>query len=155
MSCILRISGTEFDIDDYFLKTDWKDAVRLHIHHIGDERSKTGRFPPHEDNGFSLQVSGRSFEDFEAQQNEAIEFLTRNRDNFLLLKEYKIDGWNCIDFGLSTVPPNNFSRTYIILPQLAALAAEYGLEIWMSNYFTDDSNYLKRKVKKRWPIRKK
>lgn len=156
MSCILRISGTDFNVDEYLSKTNW-EGCDVRVYHKGEQRSPTGRFAPFEDNGFSIRASNAGFEDFEHQQKDVIAFIQTYSNNLGLLKEYNIDRWHCFDFGLGTYPRNQFSRTYILSSQLLQLTGALGLDIWMSNYFTKDDEYIrrrKRKDEKYWPIKK-
>jgi len=153
MACILKISGTGFNVDEYLSKVVW-DGYEVRTHHKGDKRGFFGRMGELEDSGFSICISEAAFEDFDAQQKDVISFLKMYEQNFELLKSYAIDYWHCLDFGLATYPSNSFSKTYILLPELTSLAGGLGLDIWMSHYFTKNERYLKRKQKKHWPIRK-
>jgi hypothetical protein len=153
MSCILRISGTDFTVDEYLAKADWK-AHEVRTHYKGDKRGLSNRFGVFEDSGFSMVASDAEFEDFEKQQKDVINFLKTYRHNFELLSGYNVDYWHCFDFGLGTYPSNRFSRTYILSAELLKLTSEFNLEIYMSNYFTNNARYLNKKSKKRWPLKK-
>jgi hypothetical protein len=71
MGCVLKISGTNFNVDSYLSKTNWED-LNVRAYHEGEKRSPTGRFAPFEDSGFSILASEAEFEDFEQQQRDVI-----------------------------------------------------------------------------------
>lgn len=152
MSCILRVSGTEFDVDEYLSKTDWKN-YKLNIYYKGDKHTIRS-LGISQCSGFSICVSDADFADFGNQQKDAIAFLKEFENNFSLLKAYILDCARGLDFGLETYPKNQFSKTHFISTELALLAGNAGMDIVMSNYFTKNEQYLKRKRKRRWSIRK-
>lgn len=156
MACILRISGDDFDVDRFIAESEWKDvdSELLRVYHKG-EFINTLNKRRHVDSGFSITVSKAGFEDFEQQQRDAISFLSTYAKSFNHLREYHIDNWHCLDFGLDTFPPNRFSKTYIISPELMRLCAEYNLEIYMSNYFTKKESRRKCRSVRKFNFRNK
>lgn len=134
MSCYLRISGKSFDVDGFIEESEWTNLDDFEVHKIGQyvNRLKKRKFV---DSGIGICVSSASFADFDQQQKDAVLFLEKYRNTLLLLSKYSIDSWRGLDFGLDTFPQNGFCKTYLIETRLMSLCSEYGLEVYMSNYF--------------------
>lgn len=156
MSCVLRISGTNFDVNKFIGESEWKDLSEsiLHIYRKGEFTNKLKR-KVNQDSGLGLVVSNADFLYFEQQQQDAVQFLSKYRKSLLVLKDYPIDNWNCLDFGVDTFPPNRFSRTYIISPELMRMCSEYNIEIWMSNYFSKKESRRKGRVVRKFNFKNK
>lgn len=153
MSCILRISGTNFDVDKFIAESEWKDLA-MKVYHKGAYVNKL-RKRVYEDNGFQIEISNAGFKDFERQQLDAIQFLITYRNSLLLLKNYEIDTWHCIDFGLATWPSNHFSKTYVLNAELMKLCGEYNIDVWMSNYFSAHEKRRENRQSRKFNFRKK
>lgn len=153
MPATLCITGYGFDVDGYLAKANW-ESEKVFIRRKGDKRGWSGKLGVFEDSGFFIYLTDAGFDEFEAQQQDVISFLKRFNKNLELLAPYHIDGLCCISFGLEPYPPDGFSHTYTILPELSRLAGQYDLEIEMVNYFTYRTTNLRKRVLKRWPLRK-
>ena len=87
MSCVLRASGTNFDVDE-FLKTSSLDA--LAVFHSGEAQlrgtvatqRRTGQ------SGMNVSVSTREFSDLRGQIEDAIEFLKDNDQELKRLRDF-------------------------------------------------------------------
>jgi|ERR1700733_13053113 hypothetical protein len=76
MSCVLRASGANFDVDE-FLKTSSLDALTaFHRGELQFPSSSVTR--KSESSGMNVSVSTREFSDLRGQIKDAIEFLSKN-----------------------------------------------------------------------------
>jgi hypothetical protein len=86
MSCVLRASGTYFDVDE-FLKTSTLDVLTAF-------RRGSGQFPDSsvtrksEHSGMSVSVSSREISDLSGQIEDAISFLSENNGELTRLRNF-------------------------------------------------------------------
>jgi hypothetical protein len=87
MSCILRASGTNFEVDE-FLKTSSLDAVS--VFHRGDKQSGSPAATQRRagQSGVVFSVSTREFSDLRSQIHDAIEFLLENDEELKRLRHF-------------------------------------------------------------------
>jgi hypothetical protein len=87
MSCVLRASGTNFDVEE-FLKTSSLDAVA--VFHSGEaelsasvtSQRRTGQ------SGVNVSVSTREFSDLRGQIDDAVDFLRDNDQELKRLRDF-------------------------------------------------------------------
>lgn len=77
MSCVLRASGTEFDVDAFLRNSDLRPLI---VHRRGTPRfaSTSPTNCPEARSGMNLSVSTREFSDLTGQIEDAIAFLSNN-----------------------------------------------------------------------------
>ncbi|MFY9792929.1 MAG: hypothetical protein WA474_09630 [Candidatus Sulfotelmatobacter sp.] len=86
MSCVLRASGTNFDVDE-FLKTSSLDA--LTAFHRGELQSPSSSVTRKSDcSGMNVSVSTREVSDLRGQIEDAIEFLSKNDRELKRLRDF-------------------------------------------------------------------
>jgi hypothetical protein len=86
MSCVLRASGTNFDVDE-FLKTSSLDA--LTAFHRGAVQFPTSSVTfKSEYSGMNVSVSTREVSDLRGQVKDAIEFLSNNDRELRRLRDF-------------------------------------------------------------------
>ncbi|MGA9511857.1 MAG: hypothetical protein WBV55_24780 [Candidatus Sulfotelmatobacter sp.] len=86
MSCVLRASGTNFDVDE-FLKTSSLDA--LTAFHRGELQFPSSIVTrKSEYSGMHVSVSTREFSDLRGQIQDAIEFLSKNDRELRRLRDF-------------------------------------------------------------------
>ncbi len=86
MSCVLRASGTCFDVDE-FLKTSTLDV--LTAFHRGAVQFPTSSITrKSEFSGMSVSVSAREFSDLSGQIEDAIRFLLQNERELIRLRDF-------------------------------------------------------------------
>jgi hypothetical protein len=86
MSCVLRASGTNFDVDE-FLKTSSLDA--LTAFHRGAVQFPTSSVTcKSEYSGMNVSVSTREVSDLRGQVKDAIEFLSKNDRELRRLRDF-------------------------------------------------------------------
>jgi len=87
MSCVLRASGTNFDVDE-FLKTSSLDA--LTVFHRGEAQRRGSVATQHRTSqaGMSVHVSQREFSDLRGQIEDAVKFLEDNDQELKRLRDF-------------------------------------------------------------------
>ncbi|MGB7601971.1 MAG: hypothetical protein WBM24_16810 [Candidatus Sulfotelmatobacter sp.] len=86
MSCVLRASGTNFDVDE-FLKTSSLDA--LTAFHRGElQFASSSVTRKSECSGMNVSVSTRDVSDLRGQIEDAIEFLSKNDRELRRLRDF-------------------------------------------------------------------
>lgn len=86
MSCVLRASGTNFDVDE-FLKTSSLDA--LTAFHRGELQLPSSSVTRKSDcSGMNVSVSTRDVSDLRGQIEDAIVFLSRNDRELKRLRDF-------------------------------------------------------------------
>ncbi|MBU2706798.1 hypothetical protein KCM76_12465 [Zooshikella marina] len=135
MSCILRISGENFDVD---LCVEGKDVEFSNIYRKGDPRYPASKpnGPKLEHSGLSVEVSSADFSDMNQQLEDAIDFLNKSSGLIRELVEFKGVEYALLDFGVETKPP--FWASYTFPPELAYLAGQLGLGLCVSTYPVDE-----------------
>lgn len=134
MSCYLRISGKDFDVDSFIAKSEFKDwnAKDLQVTRKGEPEKYGQKLNEH--SGFQIHVSDRDFEDFEKQQADAFAFLSKYRAPLKLLS-LQVLGWRYLDFGMDGWPANGFTKSYLVSDELMKLCSELDIGIVISTYF--------------------
>ena len=133
--CTLRAYGKQFDVDAFVKKSKLKPCV---VYHRGEPKSKTN---PNKSkwtaSGINVPVSDAEFDNFKQQINDAIQFLTKNKEEirkFINIKE--VEGLE-LDFPTSH-NRDKFIQNYLFPTELIALAFQLGLELKISEYPESD-----------------
>jgi hypothetical protein len=140
MSCILRIDGKSFNVDDFLKSTGLKPYK---IFRIG-EKIKIGKKKVEDSNGCSFDLSKADFKNFEQQKKDATEFLKINFEqlktvfSFGLLAEEN----PTIDFGITTkMHEVFFVHSDYLQPELLKLAGNLNFGIEISQYQPSTEDY--------------
>ena len=135
MSCVLRISGKDFDVDRFLGDTGLVPYAR---HRKGDvmpfPKSKKIEY---DDNGCSFDLSSADFDNLEQQQRDAIDFLKTNFKKFKALYSYKLypSDSPTIDFGINSRMEDDVVVQCDYFPtELLKLAGDLGFGIEISQY---------------------
>lgn len=86
MSCVLRVSGACFDVDE-FLKTSTLDVLTA-FHRGGTQFPASSITRKNEFSGMSVSVSTREFSDLSGQIEDAIRFLSENERELMRLRDF-------------------------------------------------------------------
>jgi hypothetical protein len=138
--CVLHIKSNT----DSFKKFIKQSNLPIYSsHEKGGERFK-GKRPPHNDYGFSCDVSTKEWNDFPGQVEDSIKFL---KNHILELKQliesYSIDDIR-LDFPVECRLVRNelFTQCDYLPPELIKLAGQVGIGIEISQYWPseDDNN---------------
>ena len=132
MSCILRISGEELNIDKMLQSSS---LTYDQVWRKGEPCSIVGKLNTH--SGVQFVVSDADFEDFIIQRSDAIKFLEKNTDAILKMVQFPNVQNNTLDFGVSITEGNVAVMSYLS-PELIGLAAKCGLGVEISCYLCND-----------------
>lgn len=133
MSCILRASGAEFDVDAFMAKTLlevdslWRKGEKRFIKSSNSEINRSS--------GIRVVASEADFSDLGEQIQHVISFLRKNIEQVKLLASFPGAEGAVLDFGIEIYPPGWASFTFP--PELLALAGEAGVSLCLSVYPTD------------------
>lgn len=133
MSCILRCSGDQVDIQTLLAQTS------LPIHSFWQKG--TPRSPSHTDSkahttsGLRIVVSHAEFEEFYQQIQDATIFLQTHHEALMRLTTFPGVTDAELDFGVALAPPH--WKTYRLPHLLTALAANYNITLCISIYPTE------------------
>lgn len=123
MSCVLRVSGPDFDPDSFLNTTSLEPC---NVYHRGEQRSKSSTW---ELSGFTVGVSNAPFSHFQAQVSDALNFLRTYEAELRRLQNFKSVTDVRLDFAVSEsarfVQSTYLSREF--LEKLLAL--RIGLEV--------------------------
>ena len=120
MSCILRIDGIKFQVDDFLESTELKPYK---IYRIG-EKLKIGKRKFEDSNGCFFDLSKADFNDFEQQRKDALKFLKTHFDQLKTVFDFGLtkDDKPRIDFGITTRMNDVAVQCDYLEPQLLKLA---------------------------------
>jgi hypothetical protein len=133
MSCILRIEGEEFKLDEFLsiLKTQPYEK-----HKKGEQSSfKNKKKLFHKKNGCKFDLSSAEFNEFEKQKRDVLSFLEQNFFQLNRLQEFGLLKSDVpeIDFAIN-LNPDYSVEGFSIDPELSKLAADLNFSIMMSIY---------------------
>lgn len=137
MSCILRISGRNLDIDAFIEKS------KLRVY----KKCYKGEpvFPKTKPDGEKLRhfsvsaaASNAEFEEFEKQVKDVIRYLKRNKEKLAHIATTKGVEFAFLDFGVRREV--KFCQEIYFPPQLVKLAGELGLSLQVSIYPSDEDD---------------
>lgn len=129
MSCILRVHGRNFAVDDFLARSALEP---YEVWHKGDKREHRPQPALHNDSGFKMVASTADLADFEGQIRDVVQFLTENFDDLSKLKsEPGVDDIR-LDFGLSF--RKVCAQYEYFPPELIRLAGALGMGIEVSHY---------------------
>lgn len=126
MSCLLRVCGKEFVVDDFTCKSELPFYA---IWRQGEPKTKTRM---HTHSGFSLVVSDAAFDNPKQQIEDAIVFLRKHEKQLKSLQSIVEVEDMFLDFGIeereAAIQCDHFPA------QLLKLAGDLGLDLEVSRY---------------------
>lgn len=129
MSCVLRVSGRNFDIDSFVSRSSFKPLI---IFRRGQRRFQNSTITPEEESGMNVSVSEREFADLPGQITDAIQFLTENADELKRLRTLDDVEQVALDFPIQrrdvAVQRDCFPATLLALMgelQIALIISKY------------------------------
>jgi hypothetical protein len=135
MSCVLRVTGKDLNIDDVLsinLKTDsfWKKGQpKSSVKSDGEK---------HKNSGVTYLTSNAEFENFELQVKESINYLAENVDKIKSILSFPDIDFAVLDFGI--VWRDVAIQSDYFPPDLVKIAGELGLGIELSQYPPSNSD---------------
>jgi hypothetical protein len=130
MSCVLRATGTNFDVDE-FLKTSSLDA--LAAFHRGEVQSPSSSVTRKSDcSGMNVSVSTRDVSDLRGQIEDAIEFLSKNDRELKRLRDFP--GLQRMDLDFPIEDRDVVYQRDAFPHKLLSLLGELGIGLIVSRY---------------------
>ena len=134
MSCVLRASGKQFDVDAFLKKSKLDPCA---VFRRGEPKSKIN--PKSKKNtysGINVPVSNASFDNLRRQIKDATTFLLNNKAEIRKLTKFKgVEGVG-LDFGIRK--RDTFTQSDEFPAELIAVAGSLGLSIMLSQYPISD-----------------
>lgn len=135
MSCVLRASGADFQVDDFLRESSLKALV---VVHRGDARppKSNSTAKKHESSGFNVSVSTREFSDLSGQIEDAIQFLAKNSKELRRLRDFS--GVERIELDFPVEDRAVVFQRDTFPNNLLVLMGHLGLGLAVSRYPTPD-----------------
>ena len=132
MSCVLRIDGKDFKVDDFLKST----ALKPYKIYRKGEKIAIGKRKLEEGNGCSFDLSKADFNDFEQQRKDAVGFLKTHFDKLNTVFAFGLSKNEIptIDFGTTTRMHEVEIQCDYLEPQLLKLAGSLNFGIIISQY---------------------
>ena len=134
MSCVLRIGGVNFKVNEFLKATNLKAYITyLKGDQIGFTKNANNTY---QTNGCSFDLSKAEFDQFDIQKKDALSFLETNFEKLKLLPKFglHIDEIPVIDFGIYTRMFDVDIQSDYFEPKLLKLAGELNFGIEISQY---------------------
>jgi hypothetical protein len=134
MSCVLRIEGKNFRVDDFLRETSLE---AFKVWHSGEPLTPKRKNKSHHiTNGCNIEISKADFEEFELQRIDAIRYLTANFDQLKRLREFGLLEAEVasLDFGIYTRMFEAGMQVDMFQPDLLRLAGTLNFAIELSQY---------------------
>ncbi len=135
MSCVLRASGKNFDVDSFLKKSKLQPCAvfrRGEPKFMNKPKGKKRTM-----SGLNIPVSNAAMTNFRKQVKDAIQFMSKNKKEIRKLINAKgIDGTE-LDFGTSR-DEHTFLQEFVFPIELTVLASSLGLEVRLSSYPVSD-----------------
>jgi hypothetical protein len=148
MSCILRINGISFDVDDFLNETGLIAYLQFKT---GDDIGfkKKGKVK-YETNGCSFDLSTAEFDNFEKQKADTISFLTTHFDKLKKVRSFglDLDEIPVIDFAIESDTEIYPVQNDYLQPELLKLAGDLSFGIKISHYDKSYFNEIQNKKEK-------
>ncbi len=135
MSCVLRASGANFEVDTFLASSPLEPLI---VVHKGGERTRAGRRSAvHEPSGMNISVSTREFSDLSGQVEDAIRFMSDNKQELKRLRDFPAVERLDIDFPIQERDVVFQCDTFP--SQLLGLMGELGIGLIVSRYPSPDT----------------
>ena len=135
MSCMLRVGGTDLDVDALLSECE--------ISPVSMSRKGEPRFPAsqptgpvHMSSAANFDVSGADFSELQIQVNDALVFLRLHESFVRRLRSFPGVEDLCLDFGSNIRPPGWCSFSFP--PELLLAAGSMGVSLVLSVYPMSD-----------------
>ncbi len=131
MSCILRILGGDFDVDDFIFQSKVSPFT---IYYKGLPKFKTkpdGK--KNENSGCHIKVSDAEFTEFNKQVADAIKYLQEHWEELHHINITQGIDYATLDFGVR-YDPDKFVQSKYFPKELVKLSSELGIDIEISIY---------------------
>ena len=132
MSCVLRIEGTEFRVDDFLKSTGLKPYKIFRK----NEKDKIVKDLIYDSNGCAIDLSKADFDEFEQQKKDVIAYLKMNFEKLNTVFSFGLhnDEIPVMDFGTTTRMHEVEIQSDYLEPELLKLAGNLNFGIELSQY---------------------
>jgi hypothetical protein len=131
MSCILRISGEGFDVDDFILQSKISPYTKFYKGSPRVESKPDGE--KIKSSGCNLEISHADFDEFKQQVQDAIDYLNNHHQELQYINVTPEIQYAVLDFGVE-YDPDKFTQTQYLPTELLKLSADLGISIEISIY---------------------
>lgn len=136
MSCVLRASGADFQVDEFLRESSLRALVVVHRGDVRTQRSSSTSIR-HESSGMNISVSTREFSDLGGQIEDALQFLSKNIKELRRLRDFPgVEGIR-LDFPVEDRDVVFQSDTFP--HKLLALMGDLGIGLTVSRYPAPDN----------------
>ncbi|GAA4841702.1 hypothetical protein [Algivirga pacifica] len=134
MSCILRIEGVNFKVDQFLEVTLLEPYKVWHSGELVTPKRKHESL--YTTSGCNIDISAADFDEFHIQKSDAIKFMIDNYDKLLKLPKFGLleSESATLDFGIYTRMFDVGRQTDRFEPELLKLAGNLNLTIALSQY---------------------
>ena len=138
MSCVLRISGEVFDVDDFLKSSPLKALI---VVHRGDARGQGASAVGvrHERSGMNISVITREFSDLSGQIEDAIQFLSDNTQELQRLRDFP--GVEKIELDFPIEDRAVVFQSDVFRPQLLKPMGDLSIGLVVSRYPVPDGRH--------------
>ncbi len=134
MSCVLRIEGEIFNVDQFLEST----GLIPYEKHIKGEKLKfrNPNATQYSNSGCKFDLSFADFDQFDLQKKDVLKFLKRNYDKLITVYQFGLtkDEPPQIDFAIESAIHELFVQSKYIEPELLKLAGDLQFGIVISLY---------------------
>jgi hypothetical protein len=138
MSCILRVNGTDLDLDELFFNKCEIDPVAVFRKGYPRSPASEPTGPLHSSSGANFAVSEAGFSELRGQIDDALVFLRENESFVRRLRSFPGVEELCLDFGNDIRPPG--WRSFSFPPELLVAAGALGVSLVLSVYPQSDDD---------------
>ena len=136
MSCVLRVWGSNFNVDDFFTNSS---IHPINIWHRGEPKFKSNPKSKTKDNsGCTIELSSANFSELNVQIQQTINFCNSHKEFLTNLVSYTGVEHAVADFGVQNKPDAWCS--YQFDKELLSLLSEIGISLCVSVYPVEMEN---------------
>jgi hypothetical protein len=131
MPCILKITGENFDVDNFVKKSN---ITPYKLFHKGDPKLATKpNSNKMEQSGCAIEISNVDFESFSEQLDDASTYLNKNREKLQWINKTPEIQYAVLDFGLNC-DSDKFVQSHYLPNEFLKLVSRLSIGIEISVY---------------------
>jgi hypothetical protein len=137
MSCVLRASGVDFDVDAFLATCELEPIA---VFRKGEPRFPTSQpeGPRNQGSAVNFEASGADFSKLELQMEEALEFVREHQDFITMLREFPGVEGVTLNFGAEIHPPG--WRSFHFASELLLAFGTLGVSLELSVYPVEEED---------------
>ena len=135
MPCILRITGENFDVDNFIKKSN---VATYKVYYKGDAMYATKpEGKKNERSGCSIEIGKVDFENLDQQRDDVIVYLNQNKEKLEWINKTPEIQYAVLDFGLN-YDSDKFVQSHYLPNKFLRLVSELDIGIEISMYQSAD-----------------